>query len=174
MKNRRLLCRQLGCSWWRHQMETFSALLAICAGNSPVPGEFPHKGQWRGAWMFSLICVWINDWVNNREAGDLRRHRTHYNVIVIYWCHPVCRYDNLMHYMWRQCWLVIMLDFRFMSSQYLSWRRIFHRFKFKWLHLESNAGEVHGGYFDKVRYEVLYEWLVTWANRKICKWAPCK
>ena len=27
-------------SWWRHQMETFSALLAICAGNSPVPGEF--------------------------------------------------------------------------------------------------------------------------------------
>ena len=28
-------------SWWRHQMETFSALLAICAGNSPVPGEFP-------------------------------------------------------------------------------------------------------------------------------------
>ena len=30
-------------SWWRHQIETFSALLAICAGNSPVPGEFPAK-----------------------------------------------------------------------------------------------------------------------------------
>ena len=30
-------------SWWRHQMETFSALLAICAGNSPVPGEFPSQ-----------------------------------------------------------------------------------------------------------------------------------
>ena len=29
--------------WWRHQMETFSALLAICAGNSPVPGEFPAE-----------------------------------------------------------------------------------------------------------------------------------
>ena len=29
--------------WWRHQMETFSALLAICAGNSPVPGEFPAQ-----------------------------------------------------------------------------------------------------------------------------------
>ena len=27
-------------AWWRHQMETFSALLAFCAGNSPVPGEF--------------------------------------------------------------------------------------------------------------------------------------
>ena len=30
-------------TWWRHQMETFSALLAICAGNSPVPGEFPSQ-----------------------------------------------------------------------------------------------------------------------------------
>ena len=45
-------------SWWRHQMETFSALLAICAGNSPVPS--PHKGQWHGAMMFSLICTRIN------------------------------------------------------------------------------------------------------------------
>ena len=43
----------------------------------------PHKGQWRGALMFSLICAWINDWVNNREAGDLRRHRDHYYVIVM-------------------------------------------------------------------------------------------
>ena len=34
---------EIGNSWWRHQMETFSALLAICAGNSPVPGEFPAQ-----------------------------------------------------------------------------------------------------------------------------------
>ena len=53
-------------------METFSALLALCVGNSPV--NSPHKVQRRGAVMFSLICVWINDWVNNCEAGDLRRH----------------------------------------------------------------------------------------------------
>ena len=59
-------------------METFSALLAICAGNSPV------SGQWRGALVFSLICVWINGWVNNREAGDLRRYRAHYDVSVMY------------------------------------------------------------------------------------------
>ena len=58
-------------------METFSALLAFCAVNSP------HKGQWRGALMFSLICVWMNGWVNSREAGDLRRHRDHYDVIVM-------------------------------------------------------------------------------------------
>ena len=64
-------------------METFSALLAICAGNSPVPVNSPHKGQWRGALMFSLICVWINGWVNNRKAGDLRHYRAHYDVIVM-------------------------------------------------------------------------------------------
>ena len=39
------------------------------------PVNSPHKGQWRGALMFSLIYAWINDWVNNREAGDLRRYR---------------------------------------------------------------------------------------------------
>ena len=43
----------------------------------------PHKGQWRGALMFSLICARINGWVNNGEAGDLRRHRAHYVVIVM-------------------------------------------------------------------------------------------
>ena len=52
-------------------------------GNSPVPVNSPHKGQWRGALMFTLICVWINGWVNNREAGDLRRYRGHYDVIVM-------------------------------------------------------------------------------------------
>ena len=65
-------------------MEAFSALLVICAGNSPVPVNSPHKGQWREALMFSLICVWINGWENNREAGDLRRYRAYYDVIVMW------------------------------------------------------------------------------------------
>ena len=64
-------------------METFSALLAICAENSPVPVNSPHKGQLCGALMFTLICARINGWVNNREAGDLRRYRSHYDVIVM-------------------------------------------------------------------------------------------
>ena len=53
----------------------------------------PHKGQWRGALMFSFICAWINDWVNNREAGNLRRHRAHCEVIVMpeYQC-ILCKY----------------------------------------------------------------------------------
>ena len=65
---------------WRHQVETFSALLALCTGNSPVADEFPaHKGQWRGGLMLSLIWAWINGWVSNREAGDLRHPGAHYD-----------------------------------------------------------------------------------------------
>ena len=48
------------------------------------PVNSPHKGQWRGSLMLSLICAWINGWVNNGEAGDLRRHRAHYDVIVMF------------------------------------------------------------------------------------------
>ena len=44
------------------------------------PVNSPHKGKWRGALMFCMICAWINGWVNNSEAGDLRRHRAHYDV----------------------------------------------------------------------------------------------
>ena len=47
------------------------------------PVNSPHKGQWRGALMFKLICAWTNGWVNNRKAGDLRRYRAHYDVIVM-------------------------------------------------------------------------------------------
>ena len=48
-----------------------------------LPVNSPYKGQRRGALMFTLICAWINGWVNNREAGDLRRHRAHYDVTVM-------------------------------------------------------------------------------------------
>ena len=52
-------------SWWRHQMKPYSALLALCVG------------------MYPLICAWINGWANNREAGNLRRHRAHYDITVM-------------------------------------------------------------------------------------------
>ena len=68
---------------WRHQMETFSVLLALCARNSPVTANSPHKGQWHGAFMFSLICARKTGWVNNREAGVWRRRGAHYDVIVM-------------------------------------------------------------------------------------------
>ena len=52
--------------WWRHQIETFSALLDLCEGNSPSPVNSPHTGQWCGALMFSLIYACTNGWVNTR------------------------------------------------------------------------------------------------------------
>ena len=55
-------------SWWRHQMETFSALLAICAGNSPVSGEFPAQRPVTSNVDVFLICARINCWVNNDEG----------------------------------------------------------------------------------------------------------
>ena len=52
------------------------------------PVNSPHKGQWRGALMLSLISALINAWVNNRETRDLRCHRTHYDVIVMSYYYP--------------------------------------------------------------------------------------
>ena len=64
---------------WKHFPRNWPFVRGI--HRSPV--NSPHKGQRRGALMFSLICVWINKWVNNREAGDSRRYRARYDVIVM-------------------------------------------------------------------------------------------
>ena len=70
--------------WWRHQMEKFSALLVLCAGNSPVTGEFPSQRPVTLSFDVFFDLRQNYDWVNNREAGDLRRHHTHCDVIVIH------------------------------------------------------------------------------------------
>ena len=72
-----------GQAWWRHQWIHFPRYWSFVRGIHRSPLNSPHKGQWRGALMFSLICVWINGWVNNREAGDLKRYHAHYDVIVM-------------------------------------------------------------------------------------------
>ena len=64
---------------WKH----FPRYWLFVRGIHRSPVNSPHKGQRRGALMFSLICAWTNRWVNNREAGDLRCHRAHYDVIVM-------------------------------------------------------------------------------------------
>ena len=61
---------------WKH----FSRYWPFVQEIHPSPVNFPHKGQWRGASMFSL-CLHKHGWVNNLEAGDLRHHRAHYDVI---------------------------------------------------------------------------------------------
>ena len=64
---------------WKHFLRYWPFVRGI--HRSPV--NFPHKGQWRGALIFYLICAWINCWINSHEAGDLRRHRAHYDVTVM-------------------------------------------------------------------------------------------
>ena len=69
-------------TWWRHQMEIFFALLALCVENSPVTDEFT-KASDAEFWCFLWSAPWINGWVNSSATGDLRRHRAHYDVIVM-------------------------------------------------------------------------------------------
>ena len=73
------------CLWhddvfkWKH----FPRYWPLVRGNHRSPVNSPHKDQWRGALMFSLICAWTNTSAKNRDASDLRRHRAHYDVTVI-------------------------------------------------------------------------------------------
>ena len=84
--------------WMKAACKDFNARLRVMTSSNgnifrvtgPLCREFTghrwiphHKSQWRGALIFSLICFWINAWVNNREADDLRRHCPHYDVIVM-------------------------------------------------------------------------------------------
>ena len=64
---------------WEH----FPRYWPFVRGIHRSPVNPPHKDQWRGALMFSLTYDWTNSWVNNRGAGGLRRHRTHYDLIVM-------------------------------------------------------------------------------------------
>ena len=70
-------------------------------------GEFTdHQGQWRRALLFSSICAWTNNWINNRGVGDLRRHRAHHDVTAML---PDIISDNGFHWivtetLWQLKW----------------------------------------------------------------------
>ena len=68
---------------WKHFPHYWPFVQGIHRSPDRSPVNFPHKGQWRGPLMFSLVCVWIKGWLNNHEAGDLRRYRAHYDVTVM-------------------------------------------------------------------------------------------
>ena len=94
--------RQVWCLWWLHchaikqlrwwspahddviKWKHFPRYWPFVRGIHRSPVNSPHKSQWRGALMFSLICAWINGWANTRGAGDLRRYLAHYDVIVMH------------------------------------------------------------------------------------------
>ena len=72
---------------WLHETSSngniFSRYWPFVRGIHRSLANSPHKGQWRGALIFSLICVWINGRVINDDAGDLRRYRAHYDIIAM-------------------------------------------------------------------------------------------
>ena len=74
--------------WWRTlddviKWKHFPRYWPFVRGIHRSPVNLPHKGQLRGALIFSLICTRTNIWVNNRDSGDLRRHCAHYDVTVM-------------------------------------------------------------------------------------------
>ena len=71
---------QEGVIKWKH----FPRYWPFVWGIHRSPVNSPHKGQWHGTLMFSLICARTNGWVNNRDNGDLRRHHTLYDVTVMF------------------------------------------------------------------------------------------
>ena len=84
---------------WKH----FPRHWPFVQGIHRSPVSSPHKGQWRGALMFSLICSWMNVWVSNR---DLRRHRTHHDVTVMNASIESC----LLYAMWAEIYCLISPD----------------------------------------------------------------
>ena len=97
-------------SWWRHQMDTFSALLTLCERNSPITGEFLSQGP-----VSRSFYVFFDLSPNKRSskqswAGDLRRHRAHYGVsimcddeIIMYWSIWWCCRCRKIWCIWRIC-----------------------------------------------------------------------
>ena len=118
--------RRQSPAWWRNQMDTFSAFnWPFVRGIHRWPVNSPHKGQWRGTLMFSLVCARTNGWVNHRDAGDLGRHRAHYDVTPMRlesfasWLTPV--FVQLLRRMWwlrsrEISWEVWMTDTRYSDA----------------------------------------------------------
>ena len=86
------------CIMMTSSNRTFSALLALFAGNSPVTSEFPSQRPVTRSFDFFFICARINGWANNRKAGDLGRHSAHYDVSVMCNQHTVC--SNELYINW--------------------------------------------------------------------------
>ena len=75
---------------WKH----FPCYWPFVRGIHRSPVTSPHKGQWRGALRFSLICAWTYGWVNNRDTGDSRRHLAYHDVTVM--GRKYCVYPKLL------------------------------------------------------------------------------
>ena len=128
---------------WKHFPRYWTFVWEI--HRSPV--NSPHIGQWRGALMFSFICAWVNGGVNNREAGDLRRHRAHYDVIV-----------RVKHVFW------IKISWKFVS------RRPINTMQWMMAWLTDSYMHATNGYPNQRWHVVLTHAWVTRLQKVNCKW----
>ena len=96
----------------------------------------PHKSQWRGTWMFSLICARLNGWVNSREVGDLRRYRAHYEFIgmmfMINW-HPLVPATTLLVKI-----MILMTGPSFCMAAEIKQFRKTYKYNFIFVHVDIN------------------------------------
>ena len=125
--------------------------------------NFPHKGQWRGALMFTLICARMNGWVNNREAGDLRRYRVHYDVIVM-------NIVNRMSKIWyANLWILIFDNYWLACVKMMTLHCLHFKYIMYFLHLSYPSKCITGLVFKKAissHHLVLHQGslLLTWIN----------
>ena len=113
------------------------------------PVNSPHKGRWRGALTFSLICAWTNGWANHRDAGDLRRHRAHCGVIVmiisnLHWAlrdsNFVIKLDDIVHIGYFM--LVRYIDASFTFARYPCFAK-YNAISLHWCHNERHGVPNH-------------------------------
>ena len=152
---------------WKH----FARHWPFVRGIDRSPVDSPQKGQWRGAFVFSLICTWTNGWVNNRDAGDLRRLRAHYDVTVMDDAKQSARYD------WEY---EAVTDYFSKSSpvnetnmwqaqvhgDVMPWKCFLHNWPFvKGIHRSS----VHSPHKRPVRWslDVFLNWKSCWSNCRV-------
>ena len=110
---------------WKHFLRSWSFARRI--HRSSV--DSPHKGQWCRALMFSLICAWINDWANNRDAGGLKGHRTHCDATIMHMAtiqfpriFPRFNGDDfsLLCFTYSHCLLILL----WIASHWVHWRTV--------------------------------------------------
>ena len=150
---------------WRHQMETFSALLAPCAGNSPITGEFPSQKPVTRFVVFFDLC--LNKRVNNREAGALRRHRAQCDVIVMSWGIISLLYIGMLRYLFSSIYFII--DFQ------IAWSLHYSFFVFVQYYMKVMVWGIRNSQFcDSIHVKICLSlrfikyWLICWAKCLYC------
>ena len=152
---------------WKHFPRYWPFVRGIHRG----PVNSPHKGQWRGALTFSLISARINGWVNNGEAGDLIRHRAHYDVTVMKDWYCIQYYLSHMLYRTKQNSMYIIsktrlgncdihhLNTRFMQTS--------DNLTLRWVLYDEGTSQMDNGRAYKMSFKYLSNWINLLATPRV-------